>query len=772
MMTETIAYTGRLEDDRLATGRGRYVADLRMPRLAHAFTVRSVYAHAKISSIDTKAAKAAPGVLAVLTGADLAADGIGDLPCGVELPKSDGQKAHQAKRPILARDRVRFVGECVVLVVAETPEQAEAAGELVEIDYDPLDAVPDVGPALAPSAPMVWEEVPDNVAYVWKKGDKDAFDKVLAGAAHVVSLKSHVSRVTACSMEPRCALGLIDDEGRLVIHASTQGPFNLKPTLASLFKVEPAKVRILAGDVGGSFGMKSGVYPEDVLVVWAAKRLGRPVRWISERRESFLSDDHGRDVYVDAELALDANGKFLALRANFDVSIGCYLSGRSLFMIGNIGGITGVYRIPTTVAGVRGIFTNRQTSAPYRGAGRPEATYAIERLIDLAASKLGVDAYELRLRNLVPSTAMPYNTGFVFTYDCGEFDGNMTTAAELADRAGFAARRAESAKRGKLRGLGIANPIEVAGGPFAKPGKDFSSIRVASDGTVTLNAGVMSVGQGLETVMSALVAERLGVPIDKVRYVQGDTDLLPGGRGNGGSSSTGVGGACVSITLDNTVAKGRELAAEMLEAKADDIDFAGGHFRLNGTNRSVALVEVAEHAEKISDDGFTAAGEFQPPAVTFPNGCHMCEVEIDPETGALEIVRYTVVEDIGTVLNPTLARGQIHGGVAQGVAQAIGETIIYDAETAQLATGSFMDYMIPRASDLPNVTIQTREVPTKVNSLGAKGVGEAGTVGSLAATINAICDALAPLGVTHIEMPATPARIWEAIENARKAKAA
>jgi carbon-monoxide dehydrogenase large subunit len=771
-MAEKIPYLGRLEDERLATGRGRYVADLRMPRLAHAVMVRSVYAHAKIRGLDAAAASAAPGVLAVLTAADLAADGIGDLPCGVQLPKSDGQKAHQASRPILARDRVRYVGDCVAAVIAEAVEQAEAAAELVEIDYDPIDAVPEVKAALATGAPAVWDEVPDNVAFVWRKNDMHALDPIFAGAAHVARLTSHVSRVTACSMEPRGALGLVDDGGRLVLHASNQSPFAMRPTLAGLFKVEASMVRILAGDVGGSFGMKSGVYPEDVLVLWAARRLGRPVRWISDRRESFLSDDHGRDVHIDAELALDADGRILALRSRFDVNIGCYLSGRSLFMIGNSGGIAGVYRIPAIAGQIRGIFTNNQTSAPYRGAGRPEATYTIERLIDIAARELGIDPYELRLRNLVQPSAMPYDTGFTFTYDCGEFEGNMTGAAEVADRAGFEARRAEAAKRGKLRGLGISNPIEVAGGPFVKPGKDFSSIRVSSDGTVTLHAGVMSVGQGIETSFSYLVAERLGVDIDKVRYIQGDTDLLPGGRGNGGSSSIGVGGACVTITLDNTIAKGREIAAEMLDAKPGDIEFSDGHFRLAGTNRSLALMEVAEHAEKSGDDGLSASGEFQPPAVTFPNGCHMCEVEIDPDTGALEIVRYTVVEDIGNVINPTLAQGQIHGGVAQGVAQAIGETIIYDAETGQLATGSFMDYMIPRADDLPNVTIRTRAVPTQVNPLGAKGVGEAGTVGSLVATINAICDALAPLGVSHIEMPATPARIWEAIESARKAKAA
>ncbi len=771
-MAEKIPYLGRLEDERLATGRGRYVADLRMPRLAHAYTVRSVYAHAKINSIDTAAARAAPGVLAVLTAADLAADGIGNLPCGVQLPKSDGEKAHQASRPVLAGDRVRYVGDCVVLVVAETVEQAEVAGELVEIDYDPLDAVAEVGPATTAGAPAVWVEVPDNVAFVWRKNDMQALDAIFADAAHVARLTSHVSRVTACSMEPRGALGLIDDSGRFVLHASNQSPFAMKPTLAGLFKVDPSMVRILAGDVGGSFGMKSGVYPEDVLVLWAARRLGRPVRWISERRESFLSDDHGRDVHIDAELALDADGRMLALRSRFDVNIGCYLSGRSLFMVGNSGGIAGVYRIPAIAGQIRGIFTNTQTSAPYRGAGRPEATYTIERLIDIAAHDIGIDPFELRRRNLVQPSAMPYDTGFTFTYDCGEFEGNMTGAAEIADRAGFEKRRAEAAKRGKLRGLGISNPIEVAGGPFVKPGKDFSSIRVSSDGTVTLNAGVMSVGQGIETSFSYLVAERLGVAVDKVRYIQGDTDLLPGGRGNGGSSSIGVGGACVTITLDNTIAKGRQIAADMLDAKPEDIEFSDGHFRLAGTNRALALTEVAEHAEKAGDDGLTASGEFQPPAVTFPNGCHMCEVEIDPDTGALEIIRYTVVEDIGNVINPTLAEGQIHGGVAQGVAQAIGEAIVYDAETGQLASGSFMDYMIPRADDLPNVTIRTRAVPTKVNPLGAKGVGEAGTVGSLVATINAICDALAPLGVKHIEMPATPARIWEMIQNARKAMAA
>lgn len=771
-MADIASFTGRIEDERLATGRGRYVADLKVPGLAQAFILRSAYPHALIRGIDAEAARAAPGVLAVLTGADLAADGIPDLPCGVELARTGGVKAHQARRPVLARDRVRFVGECLVLLVAETIEQAEAAAELVAVDYEELPVVAEVDAALGAGAPTVWDEVADNVAFVWSKGDRAANAAQFAKAAHVAHLNSHISRVTAGSLEPRGALGLVDDEGRLVLHLSNQGPFNNRPVLANMFKLEPKQVRVVVGDVGGSFGMKSGVYPEDVLVLWAARRLGRPVRWIADRREGFLADDHGRDVHVDAALALDRDGRILALKCDFRINIGCYLSGRSLGLLNNIGGISGVYRIPTVLADARGVFTNTQTTAPYRGAGRPEATYTIERLLDLAAGAMGLDAFELRRKNLIPAIKEPYDTGFVFTYDCGEFEENMLGAARLADRAGFAARRAEASRRGKLRGLGIANPIEVAGGPFSKPGKDFSSIEVAGDGTVTLLAGVMSVGQGLETTLSQLVAQRLGVPVENVRYIQGDTDLLPGGRGSGGSSSTPVGGPCVSIAASDVIAKGKAVAAEMLEAKIEDIGFEDGRFPLLGTNRAVSLVEVAAHAAGKSPEGLVGRGEFQPPAVTFPNGCHMCEVEIDPETGTLVIERYTVVEDIGTILNSTLVRGQIHGGVAQGVAQAIGEVLIYDKESAQLASGSFMDYMIPRADDLPNLTIETREVPTKVNPLGSKGVGEAGTVGAMAATINAIVDALSPLGITHIEMPATPARIWAAIEAARKAKAA
>jgi carbon-monoxide dehydrogenase large subunit len=447
------------------------------------------------------------------------------------------------------------------------------------------------------------------------------------------------------------------------------------------------------------------------------------------------------------------------------------LSGRSLFMVNNIGGVAGVYRIGAIAATITGVYTNSMTNAPYRGAGRPEATYTIERLIDLAAHELGIDPFELRRRNLVAPAAMPYDTGFVFTYDCGEFEGLMMEAAHVGDRAGFAGRCEESRKRGLLRGLGIANPIEVAGGPFTKPGKDMARVAVGADGRVRVSAGAMSTGQGLETMMVDLVAADLGVSRDRIDYDAGDTDNLPHGRGNGGSSSTPVGASATKLTVEKVISTGRAIAAEMLEASPDEIDFADGRFPLRGTNRSVSLAEVAARATEKNPEGLVEIAEFQPPNVTFPNGCHLCEVEIDPETGVVRIDRYTVVEDIGNVLNPKLAHGQIQGGVAMGIGQALGEAIRYDEDTGQLITGSFMDYQMPRADEMPAVNLTTRPVPTKVNPLGVKGVGEAGTVGSMAAVINAVCDALAPLGVKHIEMPATPARIWAAIEAAKAGEA-
>ena len=584
-------YQGRIEDDRFITGQGCYVADVEIGNVAHAYVVRSTLAHAKINAVHTDDAKAMPGVLAVYTAADLAADGIGDQPCGVTHPRPDGQQAFQACRRILARDRILHLGEAVALVVAETKQAAVDAGELVDVDADELDVVVDTIGAQADGAPLVWDEVPGNVAFVWQKGDEAALAAAKSQAAQVTRLESHVTRVVVNSMEPRGTLAYMED-GRLVVQSSTQNHFPIRGGLASLLNMDPDQIRVLASDVGGSFGMKSGVYPEDVLVSWAARKLNRPMRWIADRIEGFQSDEHGRDVRLTVDLALDGDGKFLGLKVVCHCNIGAFLSRRSLNMIGNFGGIAGVYKIGTIVGEVHGIHTHTQVTAPYRGAGRPEATFAIERVIDLAAREMGLDPFELRRRNLIQPEEMPYDTGFTFKYDCGEFEQNMVAVAKLADHGGFEARRAEAAQRGKLRGLGMSNPIEVAGGPFVKPGKDQSRLHIASDGTVTLYSGIMSVGQGTETAFSNLVAERLGIPVEQVIYKQGDTDLLSAGRGNGGSSATPVGASSVMITSDNLIEAAKPLAAEMLQASPEQVAFEAGTFTVQGATSPLVARRV------------------------------------------------------------------------------------------------------------------------------------------------------------------------------------
>jgi carbon-monoxide dehydrogenase large subunit len=513
--------------------------------------------------------------------------------------------------------------------------------------------------------------------------------------------------------------------------------------------------------------MKSGLYREEGLVLWAARRLGRPVRWTSTRAEAFLADEQARDVKAEAELALDADGTFLALRVRCDLNVGAYLTGRSMPLLRNIGGIAGVYRTPHIHAEVRGILTNTAQTAAYRGAGRPEATYILERTVDIAARELGLDPFEVRMRNLIPPEKMPFRTGLVFTYDCGEFATNMGEAARLIDRAGFPARREAARSRGKLRGLGFVNPIEVAGGPYGNPGKDMSRIVVGPDGAIMLACGIMSSGQGLETAMTQLVAARLGIPPDRIRYAQGDTDTLPIGRGSGGSSSLSVGGAAVTLALDRLLEKAKARASEALEAASVDLEFSGGAFRVVGSDRSVTLQALAQTASGGDPEPLSAEAEFQPPDVTFPNGCHACEVEIDPETGKIELVGYAAVEDVGKILNPALVEGQMHGGIAQGFGQAVKEAILHDS-AGEVLTGTFNDYAMPGALDLLNFVLAHREVPTAVNPLGAKGVGEAGTVGALAAVMNAICDALAEIGIRDIAMPATPERVWAAIQAARR----
>jgi carbon-monoxide dehydrogenase large subunit len=762
----------RREDFRLLTGKGSYAADGKHPDMLVAVLVRSPHAHADVSGIDCAAARAMPGVVGVFTQADLT--DVGPIPGGIGFPRPDGGPAPKTDRTLLASDRVRFVGEPVALVVADTRGAALGAAEAVVVDYRAREVVIDPIAAMHPGAPAVWDDVPDNIGFLWKRGDAERTEQALRDAAHVTKLQFFVSRVTANSMEPRGAWAEVGGDGRLVLHASIQSPFPLRNGLAqNNFKLEPTDIRVLPGDVGGSFGMKSGVQQEYALVCWAARKLGRPVRWISDRTEGLLTDEQAREMRITAELGLDAGGKITALRLRWDVNLGAYVSGRSGWPVGNIGGTAGVYDIPTIYAESCGIMTNTVPTAAYRGAGRPEATYTIERLIDVAARELGIDPYELRRRNLIPPEAMPYKTALTFTYDCGEFEGNMQTAATLSNLDSFPARREDAKARGKLRGIGLCNCIEVAGGPFLRPAKDLSTLRLAEDGTLILRTGSVSVGQGLETAFTQLVADRFGVPVEQVLYEQGDTDDLPYGKGNGGSGALCIGGSAVSIAVDKVIERAKRIAAELLEAAVVDVTFDAGRFTIAGTDRSIDLAAVAHavhdpaHIPPGEEGGLVESGEFSPTACTFPNGTHICEVEIDPDTGVTEIVRYSAVEELGRVLNPLLVAGQTHGGVAQGIGQAMGEQIVHDRESGQMLTASFMDYQMPRADDLPDFQMATREVPTKVNPLGAKGVGEAGTVGALAAVMNAVNDALAPLGIRHFDMPATPNRVWAAIAAAR-----
>jgi carbon-monoxide dehydrogenase large subunit len=763
----------RREDLRLLTGQGNYAADAAPAGMAVAIFLRSPYAHARVTQIDVAPAREVPGVIAVYTAEDLT--DVAPIAGGIGFPRPDGGPAPKTDRPLLATDRVRFLGEPVALVIAETRAAGLEAAEAIVVEYASLPLVTEPVAAMAAGAPAVWDDVPDNIGFLWKRGDADGADAALAGSAHVTSLDFAVSRVTANSMEPRGAWACIAADGRIELHASHQSPFNLRNGIANgNLHIAPTDIRVLPGDVGGSFGMKSGVHLESVLVAWAARRLNRPVRWISDRTEGFLTDEQAREMRISASLGLDADGKFTALKLRWNCNLGAYVSGRSGWGVGNIGGIAGVYMIPFIAAQVCGVLTHTVPTAAYRGAGRPEATYAIERLIDVAARELGVSPYELRRQNLIPPEAMPYKTALTFTYDCGEFEGNMQAATALAEFDTFEERRAAAAKQGKLRGIGLCNCIEVAGGPFLRPAKDLATLRLAEDGTLILRSGSMSVGQGLETTMTQLVADRFGVAPEQVVWEGGDTDLLPSGKGNGGSGALCIGGSAVTLAVDNVIEKARGIAAELLEAAVVDVEFTtadggGGRFAIAGTDRSVTLADVARaahdpnHIPPGEEGGLVESGEFTPTAVTFPNGTHICEVEIDIETGATEIVRYSAVEELGRILNPMIVAGQIHGGVVQGVGQALGEVIIHDAD-GQMLTASFMDYQMPRANEYPEFRLATREVPTAANPLGAKGVGEAGTVGALGAAMNAINDALAPLGIRHFDMPATPGRVWAAIQ--------
>jgi carbon-monoxide dehydrogenase large subunit len=766
----------RREDPRLLQGLGRYSDDVSLARQAYAVVLRSPHAHARLRAVDPAAARNAPGVLAVLTGADLAADGLGHLPSDPGRKRRDGSAAFATPRPALARERVRHVGDPVALVVAETREQAADAAALVAVDYEPLPAVTATAEAARSGAPAVWDEAPDNVAFLWEAGNRDAVARAFAGAAHVSRLEFIVTRVTAAPLEPRAAVGEYDRRsGRYTLHTGVQMPHGVRTILAEqVFHVPQNQIRVVAGDVGGSFGMRNGVYPELVLVLWAARLLGRPVKWTSDRREGFVSDEHGRDNVSTAELALDADGKFLGLRVAITLNIGAYLTPRSAGSgTNNVGGVAGVYTTPAIHVQTTGVYTNMTPTGPYRGAGRPEATYAIERVIDVAARELKVDPLALRRRNLIPSSAMPFKTGLVFTYDCGDFARGLEMALSLADHAGFEKRRAAARSRGRLRGLGLACPIEVAGGPYLAVNPDTAELRVHPDGSVSLFAGSTSMGQGNETAFAQIVSDRLGVPPERIQVFWGDSDALGAGRGNGGSGALTVGGSAVARATDKIIERGRRIAAHLMEAAFEDVVYRDGRFAVTGTDRGLAFAAVARGAYQARqlppglEPGFTETAAFTPPAVTFPNGCHICEVEIDEETGAVRIERYTVVDDVGHMINPLLVKGQIHGGIVQGLGQGLFESLVHEPQTGQLLTGSFMDYPLPRADDVPGFDVDSYAVPTRINPLGAKGVGEAGTVGALPALLNAVNDALAPLGVRHLDMPLTAERVWQAMRDAR-----
>jgi carbon-monoxide dehydrogenase large subunit len=756
----------RFEDPRLLQGGGRYVDDIKLPGMAHGVVVRSQHAHATIKSLDVSAAKEAPGVLAVLTAADIKAAGWGDLPIPGGLKRRDGSPMIKTRYPILAEDRVRWVGDCVAFVVAETVAQALDAAELVAVDFEPLPAMTSTEAAAKPGAVKVWDDAPDNVCFVELIGDKAATDAAFAKADHVVKQKLVINRVTAATMEPRGAVGDYNaaDE-RYTLYTAIQRPHPTRIDFAKMMRIRESKIRIVTNDTGGSFGMKSPIFNEMPLVLLASKVTGRPVKWISTRTEAFLSDAQARDNVTEAEMALDKNGIMLGFRVKTIAAIGAYLQTAMPAFVFNAGSLAGTYRTPAIHVDISAVFTHTNPIRPYRGNGRPEAGFVIERMVDCAADELGIDPAELRRRNYVPPSAMPYKTPLTFTWDCGEFEKNMDLAMQAADVKGFKARKAEAATRGKLRGLGMSNTIERA----APAGLEGAEVRFDRDGTLLLFSGANNQGQGHQTAFTQIVCDRLGVDPKDTQYIQGDTDQVFFGEGTGGSRSSAMAGSAFHLAAEKIITKARAIAAHMLQVQPDDLRYDEGVFSTSKTNRTLSMKELAAAAlepknlPKDMEAGLFANAVYSAPVANYPNGVHICELEIDRDTGQVQIVRYHVVDDVGTVINPLLMHGQVQGGIAQGVGQALMEDIHFDAE-GQLVTASFQDYAMPHAHDLCDIEVDANPVPTKTNPLGVKGVGEAGCVGALPAVVNALVDALSEFGVRHIEMPATPERVWRAMQ--------
>ncbi|HEX9433334.1 MAG TPA: xanthine dehydrogenase family protein molybdopterin-binding subunit [Burkholderiales bacterium] len=740
----------RLEDERFLTGRGCFVDDLLPPGTAFAHVLRSPHAHARIQRIDTAAARAASGVLAVLTGDDVVREGIGALPCAA-FPEA----GFRPLQPILAIDKVRHVGEAVALVVAETSSQAADAAELIEVDYVPLPAVT-LEDAQASAAPRVWDEARDNVSFRLERGDQAAVGRAFASAAHVTRVSVAYPRASANPIEPRAVLAFKD-----TLWTSAQSPFQVREVLASVFGMPQTELRVVVPDVGGAFGMKSQVYPEEALVLWAARKLERPVKWTASRSESLAADMHGRSQIAEAELALDANGRATALRVSVTIDLGAYLGHHAGVAPNNAAiSYTNTYDVPLIHTVVHACFTNTSVVGPYRGTAKPEATYVTERLFDKAARELGIDVVEMRRRNLVPASAMPYRTPGGYVFDSGEFAAVLDKALELADWQGFARRRTESERRGKRRGIGLALHCQRAGSQSER-----MEIRVAQDGSLALHVGTLSTGQGHETAFAQMISSWLSVPLEKVRLVQGDTDKLLYGRGTYAQRSMNAGGSSLKLAADEVVRKGKRFAGWLLEADAADIEFEAGVFRVKGTDRQLSLTDVARRAYASPGVpaelgiGLDGAGSHPGPN-NFPNGCMVCEVEVDVDTGRVELVALAAVDDVGAVVNPLTLEGQLHGSIAQGLGAVLLEELVYERESAQLLTGSFVDYAMPRADDLPEIRAGLHLVPTKTNLLGVKGGSEAGNVGVPPAVVHAIVDALSPFGVTDVPLPATPQRVW------------
>jgi len=762
----------RKEDDTLVRGKGKYTDDFNLPGQAYAWIVRSSHAHGIIRGIDISAAKAMPGVLGVWTGSDLAAANYGPFICGLPLKNRDGSPLKQTNRTALMSDKVRYVGDPIAFVVAETLAQARDAGEAVVVDIDPLPAVTDPTEAAKPGAPQLYDHIPNNVALDYHYGDAAKVEAAFAGAAHVTKLDITNTRIAVVAMEPRAALASYDKSSeRYTIQVPTQGVAGNRQNLAkNILRVANEKVHLLTANVGGSFGMKNINYPEYVCILHAAKTLGRPVKWTDERSTSFLSDSHGRAGQIHGELALDAEGKFLAVRISGHGNLGAYITGVAPSPLSlNVGkNLASVYRTPLMTVDIKTVLTNTTLMGAYRGAGRPEANYYMERLIDRAADEMGINRLTLRKRNFIKPAQMPFTASSGVIYDSGDFQGVFNKALEVSDHANFAKRKKESRKRGRLRGIAVGSYLEVT----APPGVELGKILFEADGSVKLITGTLDYGQGHATPFSQVLSAQLGVPFESIKLEQGDSDVVHSGSGTGGSRSITASGMAIVESSKLVIEKGKRAAAHLLEAAEGDIEFANGRFTIAGTDRSIDIIELAKRLRegKMPDgvpDTLDVDHTTEPVPSTFPNGCHVAEVEIDPETGIVQIVRYAGVNDFGVIINPLLVAGQMHGGVAQGIGQALMECVSYDS-SGQPITGSFMDYALPRAGDIPMMEVGDHPVPAKSNPLGTKGCGEAGCAGSLSTIVNAVLDALSEYGITHIDMPLTPERVWRAIRDAKK----